>query len=502
MFAAVLAALLAVVAANDWPNWGNGLHNHRNSGNNGINRHNAKNLSLDWMVTLHGDISATPSIENGRLYIVDWAGFAYCLRESDGSIVWEKNLVTLLGLNLTSVVSRTTPALVGDRLIIGLQGPAYELALSKADGSLIWKTLLQTHIAAVITQSATVEDGVIYQGVSSIEEGLAINPAYPCCSFVGTMHAISAATGAVLWTTYMMPPDLVGVGMYAGCAVWGSSPPVDKHNVYIATGNLYTAPTAVQECQEACDANPASCAGKPPCTPESIHFDSVLALNKATGAIVWFTRLSTSDAWTAACLFAGPNCPLFPGPDYDFPQAPMIFGEDGLVVGQKSGTAWSLDRRTGAIRWSTTPGPGGDLGGFQWGSALLNDGRGNVSMLGQVNNNELRNFTLSNGLPWDSSVVVNINALNGHINWQVPVPQPGGGPGAVSATHEVLFTPAFATGIMYAWDIRNGDMLWSYQTNATLICGPAINNNRLYFGNGYVAEFNGTTGGNLYAFEA
>src|SRR5438445_12834918 len=87
-------------------------------------------------------------------------------------------------------ISRVRPALVGDQVIIGdilssnqLHNGANVMSIDRKTGSLRWITQVETHAAAVITGSPVVFDGVIYIGISSVEEGLATNAAYPCCSF-------------------------------------------------------------------------------------------------------------------------------------------------------------------------------------------------------------------------------------------------------------------------------------------------------------------------------
>lgn len=498
---AACATFSAVSAS--WPNWGANSDNDRNSKDNVINRNNVQNLHLAWMASLNGSISATPSVEPGNLYIVDWAGWAYRVNNTNGAVIWAKNL-TVVANTSTRAISRTTPAILSDRIIIGLQGPAMELALNKTDGSLIWKNILSTHPFAVITQSPSTEGGVIYQGVSSIEELAAANKSYPCCSFAGVMNSLNASDGTIIWSTPMIPPSITGVGNYSGAAVWGSSPAYDTNSVYISTGNLYELPETAANCQIACDANPASCLNTPPCTDPNVLFDSVVALNKTTGAIRWATRLQKTDAWNVACLgiIGDPdNCPLPAGPDYDFAQAPILFGTDGLIAAQKSGVAWSLNRTTGAVIWSTIGGPGGVTGGFQWGSTLAIDEQGDPIWMGQVSNSNRVLFNLTNGLPWNASVVVGLDARNGHINWQVPHNKPGLGLGPLSSTRSVAFAPAYETGMMVAFAVDNGERLWNFTTNATLIGGAAIVGNRVYFGNGYVPAFSGTEGRNLYAFE-
>ena len=83
-----------------------------------------------------------------------------------------------------------------------------------------WSTTLDSHPAAIITQSATVNGKVVYVGTSSEEAFAALIDGYPCCSFRGQMAALDLDTGAILWQTVMTP-----VG-FPGNAV-GSSPAVD-----------------------------------------------------------------------------------------------------------------------------------------------------------------------------------------------------------------------------------------------------------------------------------
>ena len=68
-------------------------------------------------------------------------------------------------------------------------------------------------------------------GVSSEQEGLAAQPGYQCCTFRGSVVALDAATGRLLWQTYTVPAG------YSGGAVWGSTPAVDR-----ADGLLYVGP--------------------------------------------------------------------------------------------------------------------------------------------------------------------------------------------------------------------------------------------------------------------
>ncbi len=62
-----------------------------------------------------------------------------------------------------------------------------------------------------------------------------------CCTFRGSVVALNAATGAILWRTYTTPENGGQPGGWSGSSVWGSSPVVDlaRQQVVIATGDNY-----------------------------------------------------------------------------------------------------------------------------------------------------------------------------------------------------------------------------------------------------------------------
>ncbi|KAA8530352.1 hypothetical protein F0562_005061 [Nyssa sinensis] len=123
-------------------------------------------LSLKWKFYAGRDITATIAIFDGTLYFPSWNGYIYAVKESDGKLVWNKNLQKLTGLNATGLlvnvnttVSRSTPTIAGDLLIIGIYGPAVVIAVKRATGKLVWSTQLDSHAAAVITMSGTFYEG-------------------------------------------------------------------------------------------------------------------------------------------------------------------------------------------------------------------------------------------------------------------------------------------------------------------------------------------------------
>ena len=96
-----------------------------------------------------------------------------------------------------------------------------------------------------------------FVGTSSLEELLGIGQ---CCTFRGSLSKLDVLSGTILWQTFTLPDNQNKLGGYAGAAIWGSSPSIDikRNHVYIATGNLYSVPLNISQCQ-AKETHPDEC---------------------------------------------------------------------------------------------------------------------------------------------------------------------------------------------------------------------------------------------------
>jgi polyvinyl alcohol dehydrogenase (cytochrome) len=456
---------------------------------------NVSTLITKWVFTTGGDVSATPAVDAETVYFPDWAGNLYAVDKLTGAQKWQASISAASGV--PGDKARTTPALTDTMVILGTQGPfgggGKMLAFDKFTGALLWSTTVETHAAAIITQSATVYDGLVYVGVSSLEEAYAaIIPGYECCSFRASMLALDLATGAIVWKTTLVPEG------YSGNAVWGSSPSIDtkRGQVYIATGNNYSVPDEALACVLANPSDPE------PCLPADNYFDSIVALDLKTGAIRWATRALPYDAWNVDCIpfFGdGSNCPEPAGPDYDFGQAPALFTVkakgagipyDLVGAGQKSGQYWALNPDTGAVVWVTQAGPGGTAGGLQWGSAV----DGERVYTANANSNQKPPFGTS-------GVWSGIDAVTGALLWQTTPPNGGGASGPVTTANGVVYGCSLdPQGYMYALNAATGAVLWSFASGGSCLSGAAISDGMLFWGSGYSNFGFGTPNNELYAF--
>ena len=127
-----------------------------------ISPETAETLSLRWKFNAGKDVTATPAIFNNTLYFPSWNGYIYALKASDGSVLWKQNLQELTGLNATGFIananwtlSRSTPTVADDLLVIGIYGPAVVIAVKRESGELVWIRYLDDRPGGVITMSGT-----------------------------------------------------------------------------------------------------------------------------------------------------------------------------------------------------------------------------------------------------------------------------------------------------------------------------------------------------------
>ena len=498
-----------------WRSAGHDLSNSRSQPlETQINAQNAARLTPKWVFQTEGDVWATPSVDAKNVYFPDAKGNLFAVDRATGAQLWKRKISDYTGL--TNVISRTTPAISGRTLVIGdqggrLGGGASVIAVDKRTGARLWTTKVEEHPAAVITQSPVIYQDVVYVGVSSVEETLAATaPGYVCCTFRGSILALDKRDGRILWKTYTVPgSETPG---FAGGAVWSSTPVVDaaRGSLYITTGNNYVVPDAILDCQ-----------GLP--TPEEVeqcvlevpgsehnHFDAIMALNLKTGAIKWARSMIPFDSWNIACIFSVPgnegNCTDPKGEDYDFGQGATLYrarlgrrSRQLLGAGQKSGVYWAVDPSNGDVVWSTQVGPGGSLGGLEWGSAT--DGK---RIYTAIANSQGKPWTLPSGEVTTSGFWSALDAATGQILWATrgfpAVTTTNQGP--VGVANGVVYAGTIdVPGTMYALDAANGATLWTFASGGSANAGAAIVDGTVYWGSGYAVPGFGLTPNNkLYAF--
>jgi polyvinyl alcohol dehydrogenase (cytochrome) len=349
----------------DWNGWGNGVKNTRYAGAGGLTAADLPRLKLKWAFGFADVTSARaqPAVVGNRLFVASDNGDVHALDPRTGCAYWTFRAEATVRTGLHVAPYRPPAGGTGWAVFFGdLKANAY--AVDATSGRSIWIRKVDEHPSAAITGGLTHHAGRVFVPVQGLnEEVQGGRSQYQCCTFRGSLAALDASTGAVVWKTYTVGERQSRGANAAGTPQWGpagggiwAAPTIDagRGAVYVSTGNGY--------------ADPAQ-----PMT------DAVVALDIDSGRVRWFRQLTANDNWTLGCRATNPdnpNCPGTLGPDHDFSASPALVtagGRDLLVLPQKSGIAYALDPdREGVLVWQVRFGPGSGRGG-QWGGAV--DGR-------------------------------------------------------------------------------------------------------------------------------
>lgn len=481
-----------------WNGWGGTPANTRFQPDKqaGLMAEQVPRLKLKWAFGFPDASSAwsQPAVAGGRVFVGSQNGTVYSLDAKTGCIYWTFGVQ---GGARSGIAIGPREGGHGSVVYFG-DTSANAYAVDAATGQKLWVRKIDEHPLARITGTPVLYQGRVYLGVASYEESQASSPEYECCTFRGSLSALDAKTGKVLWKTYTIGTEpkprtksASGKTLWgpAGAGIW-SSPTIDAKRgvVYAATGNSYS-------------------------EPESSNSDAVLAFEVETGKIRWSRQTLPKDVWVVGCRpgSTNANCPNDSGPDYDFGNSPILAtlanGRDLIVIGQKSGVGYALDpEKRGEVRWQYRAGEGSSLGGMEWGSAADSDNA---------------YFPVSDMYRPKPGGLHAVSLMTGERVWYAPPPPEkcATGPGcnaaqsaAITVIPGVVFSPS-NDGALRAYSTKDGSIIWEFDTNrefetvngvpakgASMIGpGPAIAGGMVYVNSGYVG-FGGRAGNVLLAF--
>lgn len=499
----------------DWATWQKDLVGSRHAAaEHRINNKNVKNLKLKWAFAYpktdiescdgcgpNTFVRSEPAVVGDTIYFGGSDGKFYARDARNGAAKWEFDLRSVDPAGRSIVWDG--PAVAGGVVYFG-DARGYFYALDDRTGALKWSAPIGGHPFATITSSPIVYEGRVYVGVSSLENGQGRN--YPCCTFRGHIDSLDANTGELKWRYHTMPePQQIGTwpsgaAMFgpSGGGVW-SSPVIDPSTgtLYVGTGQNYSGSGG--------------------------DFNTMLALDARTGGLRWKNQVTDADTWRMLCWDPDPTgyCPgLTDGAanDYDLGATPNIFrvGDRTLVgVGQKTGVYHVLDARTGEVVWRDqlgVPVPNSGHGGIQWGASY--DGE--------------RLYIATNYA--DPGTLFAVNPADGDVLWQTPSPADGCTTGGAAQYPDICVrahAPAVSSSPGLAWegstdgkfrayDSRNGQVLWTYDTVRTFTGvngiegmgsaitgtggGAVIAHGMVYVQSGYWPEYSKEKGHVLLAF--
>ncbi len=484
-----------------WTSWGGGLENLRfqSARAAGLTPEMVSRLRLKWAFGVPDltAMRAQPVVDSGHV-VFGGGTMLYSVDAATGCTYWSTELPS----DLRSGLSIGAPA--ARRLVFFGDSSANVHAVDAATGAPVWLKHVDNHPSAVITGTPQYFNGRLFVTVSSVEEGTATAPGYVCCTFRGSILALNASSGNILWQTYTID-DPASVSRSnkrgspslgpSGAGVW-SAPTLDRKRnmLYVGTGDNYS-------------------------DPATDRSDAVLALSLDSGKIVWSHQFLAGDTFNVACVRAeSNNCPDTGGPDFDFGASPILLSRRGgrrvLLLAQKSGAVYAIDPDSnGKLLWKAQLGTGGVLGGIEWGPAT-DSKRLYVAISDES--------FLRTGLdPSKGGGLFALSLDTGRQIWSAP-PSPCDArkpcspaqTAAITAIPGVIFSGSL-NGHIRAYSALNGVVLWDFDTGRDFqtvndvqahggsisVAGPVVVDGTVYVLSGY-DTFGEAPGNVLLAFGA
>lgn len=482
-----------------WSGWGADAENTRFQKNAGITAEQVPKLKLKWAFGFPGVTTAyaQPAVAAGRVFVGSASGVVYSLDAKTGCAHW--SFAAPAGVRTAISIGPVSGAGDARHAVFFGDLAATVHALDAATGAPLWSRKLDEHQVARITGAPSLDGNRLYVPVSSWEEGSGAKDGYGCCTFRGSLAALDAATGRLVWQTYVIEepsrptrktPGGTQLFGPAGAAIW-MAPTLDlqRRTIYVGTGNAYSEPATSTS-------------------------DAILAVDMETGRIRWARQITPNDVFVVGCRDGNPNCPEDVGPDFDFGSSPILRtlpnGRRMLLVGQKSGVAYGLDPdKEGAIMWEFRAGKGSALGGIEWGMAADEQ---NVYI-------PVSDLLLPAEAPRGLFAV---RIASGQQVWHAPHPKMGctGGRGcvgaqsaAITAIPGIVFAGS-VDGHLRAYSTTDGTVVWDFDTAREFetvnrvkatggsidSAGPVVVDGMLFTNSGY-GMWRGKAGNVLLAFE-
>jgi len=232
-------------AGSDWSTNGGTMSNQRYSTLDDIDTSNVSQLKGVWRTHLNGSGVAAkysgesqPIVQDGVIYITTGNDDVFAVSVDSGKIMWEhkSNISQEISTICCGWLNRGVA--IGDgRLYLGqLDGKV--VALDPDTGGVIWtRQLVEWQKGQVITGAPLFLDGKIYIGVVGADYGTR-----------GFLEAIDAESGDSVWRAYMVPgpgepgsetwPQNSPAYLRGGASIW-STPAYDEdlNLLYVTTGN-------------------------------------------------------------------------------------------------------------------------------------------------------------------------------------------------------------------------------------------------------------------------
>ena len=194
------------------------------------------------------------------------------------------------------------------------------------------------------------------------------------------------------------------------------------------------------------------------------HVISMVALDANSGEIRWSFAAPPNDAQTS------------PTADVGISASPGLVtveingqSRDLVVEGQKNGKLWALDRETGDLVWQSTISPPGPLGGMEGTAAISPDGIV---------------VPATRWAAWDalaSGLVSGVDPSDGSVRWTIDLERPAAAAATIVNDIALLAT---LDGILHAVTVRDGRMVATFDLGLSANGGVAVAGDLVVLGAG------------------
>ncbi|MDE3198581.1 MAG: PQQ-binding-like beta-propeller repeat protein [Acidobacteriota bacterium] len=265
----------------DWLTYNGSDSGNRYSALRQIDTSNVGGLELRWVFPMtYFGIESTPLEADGTLYVTG-PNEVFALDARTGNPLWRYSRPATSGLDGDSKLGTNRGvALLGDRIFF-VTDNAHLLALDRANGQLVWEVRMAPdspapeHYHYGGTVAPLIADGKVIAGVAGADEGIR-----------GFVAAYRPADGGLVWRRWTVPRK-----GEPGIETWTGPEPITgggstwltgsydaaTNTLYWATGNPWP------------DGNDRNRPG------DNLYTDCVLALNAATGEVLWHYQFTPHD---------------------------------------------------------------------------------------------------------------------------------------------------------------------------------------------------------------
>jgi alcohol dehydrogenase (cytochrome c) len=448
-----VAALVAgggSAAAGDWSQPNGDLEGTRAVSETPISSQTVAQLRVRWRFPLRrgstfGSFASTPLVVGGTVYLQDLSSSVWALDARTGTVRWRR-LFKAPNDGPNGLSS------AGGRLFGATDAAVF--ALDRRTGRRLWAHRLVNRREQFVDIAPLAARGLVYASTIGLPPGGR-----------GALYALDGRNGRIRWRvdTIRDPWSRPAAG---GGGAWYTPSLAPDGQLYVGIAN--PGPWGGSRAQPNGGAFPGP----------ALYTDSLLALDSATGRLLWFDQVTRHDVR-----------------DYDFEATPIVVGPTVFGAG-KAGRVVAWDRVTGRRVWSRAVGTHlHDLGPLPgaptnvcpglWGGVLTPmahaDGRLFVPVVERcMRESAVRSAPPAN-LGTGEGLIVALSSRTGRSLWQRRLGSPA--TGCATVARDVVFVPTL-DGRLYGFSTEDGRAVWETRLPAGINGCPAVSGRMLLVGAG------------------